>query len=314
MRNYEDEPWANDFTPTTDNDDDVFANPVEHKMGAEEGHDAEVTRLFVDARDKLEKVEANAIKQKKQIVVDLAKSLEGKIPMDSICMEIINQLRGQVSASFIRQCLDEKYKQKTRVDNARKQQQKQKVQQDEKLATVTSLNQEDAEDKKEVIVVDVDGRMSVQEEDESNDEQPFSTSKEPFTTKDGEYVVEATTTSSQEVEQPPKKQQALPDTQAKILSPKDQDSNSVEPEDISHNSSQIVASNSASSVISSKYINDSDAEDHIIQFEFSLLYGEIRRHMAPLYQKIGDNGKIWFSGKIDKRTREVIYLKLGRTW
>jgi hypothetical protein len=63
-----------------------------------------------------------------------------KIRTDTICVEIVNQLRGQVSDRFIRECLDEKYKQKVRVENARKQQSK-KDKETDKLAAVTPLNQ-----------------------------------------------------------------------------------------------------------------------------------------------------------------------------
>ncbi len=185
MRIFEDEPWVANNHSLPIEEVDAFANHTEN----EEIHDAEVTRLFVDARDKLVRIEGNAIKQKKQIVVDLAKSLEGKVPMDSICMDIINQLRGQVSASFIRQCLDEKYKQKIMGENARKQQQKQKIQQesknDEKLATVTSLNQEDVENKKEIIVVDGGGFQTLVQDGEKNaDDEANSISNESSITND----------------------------------------------------------------------------------------------------------------------------------
>ena len=60
-------------------------------------------------------------KEKKQIVKDLANNLEGKIPTDTISIEIVNQLRDKVSERFIHNCLDEKYKQKSQVENARRQ-------------------------------------------------------------------------------------------------------------------------------------------------------------------------------------------------
>ena len=90
--------------------------------------DAEISPLFDNAREKLDKTDKLAKETKKQIIIDLAKNLEGKIPTDTISMEIVNQLRGQVSERFIHECLDEKYKQKVRVDNARKQKQQKKRQ------------------------------------------------------------------------------------------------------------------------------------------------------------------------------------------
>ena len=111
MRNLEDAPWDTNNAPSTEEDD--FVNPNETGETVDKKLDAEVSGLFEDARDELEKIDANAERQKKQIVIDLAKDLEGKIPTDSICMEIIDQLRGQVSErTSYAQCLDEKYKQK----------------------------------------------------------------------------------------------------------------------------------------------------------------------------------------------------------
>jgi hypothetical protein len=40
---------------------------------------------------------------------------------DSICIESVTRLRGKVSSRFICECLDEKYKQKYRVENAKRQ-------------------------------------------------------------------------------------------------------------------------------------------------------------------------------------------------
>jgi hypothetical protein len=47
-------------------------------------------------------------------------------------------------------------------------------------------------------------------------------------------------------------------------------------------------------------------------FEFSLLLGEIKYHLASLYPKIGDGGKVWFSGKLDKDTGKILSIKFGR--
>jgi hypothetical protein len=50
----------------------------------------------------------------------------------------------------------------------------------------------------------------------------------------------------------------------------------------------------------------------ILEFEFHLLFGDLSRQMAPLYPKIGDAGKVWFSGRIDKNTGKVLFVRLGR--
>ena len=80
-----------------------------------------VSVVFVEeAKAKLDKIEGQAKKEKRQVTIDLAKDLEGKIPIDSISVEIVTQLCGRISESFIHQCLDDKYKQKHRVENAKK--------------------------------------------------------------------------------------------------------------------------------------------------------------------------------------------------
>jgi hypothetical protein len=38
----------------------------------------------------------------------------------------------------------------------------------------------------------------------------------------------------------------------------------------------------------------------------------IRKHMALRRQEIGDDGRVWINGKIDKKTGEVTYSNVGR--
>jgi hypothetical protein len=53
------------------------------------------------ATDKLDQVEANAEKEKQQIVRDLARELEKLRPIDRIASEIVEELREKVSKSVI---------------------------------------------------------------------------------------------------------------------------------------------------------------------------------------------------------------------
>ncbi len=53
-------------------------------------------------------------------------------------------------------------------------------------------------------------------------------------------------------------------------------------------------------------------DDYIIAFEISFRFGDICRHRIPLYQMIGEFGKIWFSGSIGKRTGKVVSSNFGR--
>jgi predicted nuclease with TOPRIM domain len=47
-------------------------------------------------------------------------------------------------------------------------------------------------------------------------------------------------------------------------------------------------------------------------FEFSLILEEVRGYLALLHPKIGDGGKVWFSGKLDKDTGQILSIKFGR--
>ena len=74
-----------------------------------EEKDAETSFPFEYAIEKLDKIDVQANESKKQIVRELAKSLEGKIQSDTTSMKIVNRLCGRVSARFTRECLDEKF-------------------------------------------------------------------------------------------------------------------------------------------------------------------------------------------------------------
>lgn len=117
-------------------DQDKLVEPVDDQdqedktKKAEEGSKTEeIDACFKVAVERLDKVETEAKEKKSQIVRDTAKSLEGKIPTDEIANEIVHQLRGRVSERLIRHCLDEKYKKKHRVENAKR-----------KLAAILPLN------------------------------------------------------------------------------------------------------------------------------------------------------------------------------
>jgi hypothetical protein len=86
----------------------------------------EISACFDLALAKLNKVRTFVIQQKSQIIKELARDLKatGKIRPDSICIEIIERLRGRVSERLIRKCLDSEYKDQRQAENAKKQQHK----------------------------------------------------------------------------------------------------------------------------------------------------------------------------------------------
>ena len=130
--------------------------------------------LFENARVELDAIDELVHEDKKKVVKDLAKHLEGMIRTDSICIEIVNQLRGRVSERFIRESLEDKYKHPQRMQNARKQKKKrlQEREHNESLAALAPLNQKEGQEEEEeeetqskeiVITQDVHGR-SIEED------------------------------------------------------------------------------------------------------------------------------------------------------
>lgn len=146
----------------------------------------EITLLFDDARRTLDRIDAGAKKKKKQVVVELAKDLEGKIPIDTISIEIVSQLRGRVSERFIHESLHDKYKQKRRVENAKKRKKRKQREDNENLAAVALLNQDDEDKNKQVIMHDVQGR-SIEEEERGKK----ATNNTAFTDNNNTFVSEA---------------------------------------------------------------------------------------------------------------------------
>ena len=123
--------------------------------------DKEITSLCDIAREKLKKIDVNAKQQKKEVIKELPKSLEGKIPIDTIAIEIKHQLRGEASERYIDKCLDKKYKQDHRVENAKKQQKNTNESphvDDKDLAAPIPLESE-TKQKEEIIVVNSGGQV-----------------------------------------------------------------------------------------------------------------------------------------------------------
>ena len=124
-----------------------------------EANEEEIYSYFQEAIKKLEKVDADAKKEKKQIVQDLVKDLEGKIPTDRIAVEIVHQLR-KVSERLIHDCLDEKYKEKHSVENARKR--RKHHQSTEDLAALVLLKDRNTDRQEKKVVIDTLGNEVVE--------------------------------------------------------------------------------------------------------------------------------------------------------
>jgi hypothetical protein len=84
--------------------------------------------------------------------------------------------------------------------------------------------------------------------------------------------------------------------------------------EIIEKSSQLITADKvvSTSESTSTYDYDMDASNDILPFEFSMIFRELRYHLAPLYSKIGDREKVLFCGKINKNTGIVVSSNLGR--
>lgn len=71
-----------------------------------------------------------------------------------------------------------------------------------------------------------------------------------------------------------------------------------------------TADKELSSTSTPAIVNDSQST---FDFEFALCFRDVRVQMASMYNQIGDRGKVWFSGRIDRMTGKVIDVKIGRT-
>jgi hypothetical protein len=137
-----------------------------------------LSAVFEEAKSKLDSIDIRAKNEKKQVIVQLAKDLEGKVPTHTISIEIVNQLRGRVSERFIHECLDEKYKQKYRAENARKRRNKEeeKGNQENNLAALPLLNRETKRKIMTIIdklmtIIDKQGGLEVVDDEKSQNQQ-----------------------------------------------------------------------------------------------------------------------------------------------
>jgi hypothetical protein len=264
----------------------------------EEPLDAAISSLFDDARKKLGQVNEQAKETKKHIIIDLAKNLEGKIPTDTISIKIVNQLRDQVSERFIHECLDEKYKQKSRVENARKQKKRPKEPKViNKLAALSPLNQEVEEADKKVIILDANGRIIIQEDENGKPSTSTSITTNTPAMTSKTFTFDLYQQSFQEQEQEIKKD--IDSQEKECIIGKDLSFENGQLKKVIEKLNQSIQSeNMVSSTTLIK--NNQDIIDNILSCEFFMLFKKIRKYMTPQYSRVGDAGKIWFNVKIDR--------------
>ena len=170
----------------------------------------EINSLFDEAKGELDKIDTQANERKKEIVIKLAKDLEDKIPIDTISSTIVKRLDGRVSEIFIHECLDEKYKQKYRMDNAKKQKKK-KQEKEIILAPQPALNpqeyseeEEEEEEKEEkqknkvAVMVGADGRSYIQREEDKESSKTAAEDHADSTSKDKVFTQSSSSQQQEE--------------------------------------------------------------------------------------------------------------------
>lgn len=139
-----DDPPANPshekIEPIRDTTDKPIEAPVNQESNDKSGtaHIDEIESIGQEARDRISriiKITDRAEASKKKVITDAAKKLEDKIPTNTIALKLTSLLHGLVSERYIRECLEDKYKQEYRALNAKKQV-------SEKLAELAPLEQQ----------------------------------------------------------------------------------------------------------------------------------------------------------------------------
>ena len=137
---------------------------------------AKLKEVKRDLKYKINSAKHEASSKKKNIVLNFAKDLENKIRMDIISATIVKQLEDLVSESFIHECLDEKYKQKHKVENAKQQKKKKQLEKEgSNLDPLPALNQQEHKEEEEEekqkdkvpVMVGADGQSYVQRENQN---------------------------------------------------------------------------------------------------------------------------------------------------
>lgn len=310
--------------------------------------DNEVSALFNNAKEKIKVVENNSVHQKKQIIIELAKSLEGRIVTNTICIEIKHQLRGVgVSDRHIEECLEEKYKQAHRVRNAskRNRSKSESIQLMENLAAIPRLNQQeddlmeiDEEEDKismnkeqlENIVETSNGQILILNDTERDQSIDSDLSKKPSAKANTEVQLkenlldELSTKTSHQGEETEGYQSSVPsnistrsiscsqcvkkDVQNRVLK-----SINFELAEVIKEFDQLKT---ADKLPKSSQDNNEESKDSltnkldIAEFEDYKSFKEVSEYVKPFF-KLGNNARIPFSIKIDMAKRKLISLRLG---
>jgi hypothetical protein len=301
--------------------------------------DKEVTSRCDIAREKYKKIDANAKQQKKEVIKELARSLDGLIPTDTIAIEIKNQFKGEISVRYIDECLDKKYKQRHRHLNACKQK---KSNEPDNLAGPESTNEDDlavltplkseSKKKEEAISADSSGQLVIhkdsdeddfeeEENYEKHDINDYENSDTPSSAPLNEIIAnkllevkDEVIQETESIEEPSQLTQSLGclEKDAKFDNQKDDiltlKQKIAEYEQVIKQYEQLKT---ADRIMTEYNHSEKKSSKGKSPFKVNILYRDLREKMVEIFKVENDNGQITISGETDLETGKSRLLYYG---
>jgi hypothetical protein len=239
-------------------------------------------------------------KTMKQIISEIAGDLEKeeKVPLNQISTITTKILKDIVSRRYINECLDDKYKNTTRSENARKQNKNKPGHMTDGQGSeeLVPLNHEIGE-KETISIV-------------GNDQITFESTENDVKVKPKDISMVSTnivnSSSLEFLDEYGKNSDKNDSTKESIISDQMDEINQLR----EALRKSIQFNTAASSTKSSEKKNT--FEVHVIEGEFSMKFHKMQKYLADLLSKIGSSGDVWLKFKYDIDEKEVIYADFGR--
>jgi hypothetical protein len=222
------------------------------------------------------------------------------VPTDEIAAEIVHQLRGRISERRIYECLEDeqyaKYKKKHRVENARKRQGRKDQ---AELAAEPQL--------KEEIAVQASGQETVL--------KPTHSPQENLVKTQGEGSGSGIDTGTS----PPQPEQGAR-TGSELSEKEREDHRKCKKYEVLQQKYEQLQSKlqgyeelvrTRTSIKTAKELYRSS--DGYQQFEFSVPFEQLRQHMIAPFNSNRSMNRVWFTGKFNHETGEVVDVRIGKT-
>jgi hypothetical protein len=270
--------------------------------------DEEISACFERARKNLNGI----LRSKKQVIRDLADELErlGR-PLDHIAAEIVHELRDceELSKSLIYSYLDEKYKDPSHASRRKGKKTKNLV---PETGTESAIQEAELAAEQEVLLqADTSGHSIQQPIAEAETEQESNHSTETGINSDTFMPDSVTIAQQEETASPPgigsigqQQQPVCKHCQGQAAIIKTQDAKIMELE-------EALAIRTHTSIKSAEELRHTSTDGYQ-QLQFSIEFETLRRRIVyPVNKPVPD--RVWFNGKFNHKTGEVIDVRIGRT-